>query len=259
MHLKRLLAFIFLFFLVQTGCFAADYVSKKLPSGQLVIVSENKDNPIVTINTWVRTGSINENDDNSGVAHFLEHLFFKGSKNVPTGEFDKILESKGAVTNAATSKDYTQFYITIPSKDFDIALKMHSDMLLNPLIPADELEKERFVVIEEILRGLDSPYNALYTNLFKLIYSKAKHPYMRPVIGTKDIIANIKREKILEFYNNWYTPDNMITVVSGDIDSKEAIKKIEEAFVQEPKKHSKASYPSAPDIDKQITINEENN
>ena len=257
MKLYRIFACFLMLMALQLDGGCAEFVSKKLPSGQLVIVNELKDNPIVTINTWVRTGSINENNENSGVAHFLEHLFFKGSKNVPTGEFDKILEAKGAITNAATSKDYTQFYITIPSKDFDIALKMHSDMLLSPLIPNDELEKERFVVIEEIQRGLDSPSNILYQNLFNLIYSQNKHPYCRPVIGYKEVIQNIKRDKILEFYNNWYTPFNMITVVSGDIDAKDALLKIEEAFKQEPKKHEAASYPAPPSIDKQLKINEE--
>ena len=79
-----------------------DYVVQKLPSGQTVIVMPVNSNPIVTIDTWIKTGSINENDKNSGVAHFLEHLFFKGTEKTPPGEFDRILESKGGVTNAAT-------------------------------------------------------------------------------------------------------------------------------------------------------------
>ena len=81
--------------------------------------SEVRNNPIVTIDTWIKTGSIDEDDSNSGVAHFLEHLFFKGTKNHEPGEFDRILETKGAITNAATSKDFTHYYVTIPSKDFD--------------------------------------------------------------------------------------------------------------------------------------------
>lgn len=87
-----------------------------LDNGQTVVIKEVRTNPIVTMDTWIRTGSINEDDTNNGVAHFLEHLFFKGSKNHAPGEFDKLLESKGATTNAATSKDFTHYYITIPSK-----------------------------------------------------------------------------------------------------------------------------------------------
>ncbi|MCD8024367.1 MAG: insulinase family protein, partial [Candidatus Gastranaerophilales bacterium] len=250
----RILICFLIIIVTQLYAFSGEYTCKKLKSGQTVIVAEIKDNPIVSINSWVRTGSINENDTNSGAAHFLEHLFFKGSKNVPTGEFDKILESKGAVTNAATSKDYTQFYITIPSSEFELALKLHSDMLLNPLIPIDELEKERFVVLEEIARGLDNPSNVLYNNLFKLVYNN--HPYMRPVIGTKEVISNISREEIFDFYNSWYVPSNMITVISGDIDADYAIKQVEKAFSAKGAKTKTPHYPSISPITKQISINE---
>ena len=154
--------------------FAADFNLYKLDNGQTVIIQEVKNNPIVTIDTWIKTGSINETADNNGVSHFLEHLFFKGSKNHAPGEFDKILETKGAITNAATSKDFTHYYITIPSKDFDLALEMHSDMLLNPLIPRKELEKERKVVIEEIMKDANSPNTIVYDNLVELMYSN--HP-----------------------------------------------------------------------------------
>ena len=94
----------------------------------------------------------------------MEHLLFKGSKNYKTGEFDRILESKGGIVNAATSKDFTHFYIQIPSKHFDTALNLHSDMLLRPQIPDDELEKERFVVIEEISKDLNNPDKKVYEN-----------------------------------------------------------------------------------------------
>ena len=107
---------------------------QKLPNGQTLVVQENHSNPIVTIYTWVRTCSINETDGNSGVAHFLEHLFFKGTKKHPVGEFDRILESKGGIINAATSKDFTHYYITLPSNYFEIAMDFHADMLMNPYI-----------------------------------------------------------------------------------------------------------------------------
>lgn len=261
MKLKNLFLILILAILIQLPSNAADYIYKKLDSGQNVIIYEMKDNPIVTINTWVKTGSINENDSNSGAAHFLEHLFFKGSKNVPSGDFDKLLESKGALTNAATSKDYTQFYITIPSKDFDLALKLHSDMLLNPLVPRKELEKERNVVLEEIQRGLDNPSNILYNNLFNLIYSSNNnnHPYRRPVIGSKDVISKISREEILDFYNRWYIPSNMITIVSGDVDSKEALEKITEAFKSDIKQQDKPKYPVINEITAPLRKNETKN
>ena len=199
-----------------------------LPNGQTLIIKEVHTNPIVTIDTWVRTGSINENDENNGVAHFLEHLFFKGTKNHPTGEIDQILESKGAIFNAATSKDYTHYYITISSKFFKEALELHSDMLLNPAIPPEEMEKERKVVIEEIRRAEDDPDRQVYYGLNNLIFKN--HPYKYDTLGYVSIIENIPREKIFEFYNKWYVPSNMVTIIVGDVDTEEVIELVKEYF-----------------------------
>ena len=216
--------------LILTSCaaFCADFSVFKLDNGQNVIIQEVKNNPIVTIDTWIKTGSINENDKNNGVSHFLEHLFFKGTTKHPTGEFDKILESKGAITNASTSKDFTHYYITIPSKFFDLALDMHADMLLNPLIPAKELEKERKVVLEEISKDEHLPNTICYENLVKMLYSK--HPYKRKVIGEREIIENISRDEIMNYYNEFYSPANMVTIVVGDVNTQEALNKIKTAF-----------------------------
>ena len=160
--------------------FASDAKMFKLNNGQTVIIQEVRNNPIVTIDTWIKTGSIDEDDSNNGVAHFLEHLFFKGTKNREPGEFDKILETKGAITNAATSKDFTHYYVTIPSKHFDLAMELHADMMMNPLIPRNELEKERKVVLEEINKDLTNPSRILYDNLNSMLY--INHPYKRKVI-----------------------------------------------------------------------------
>ncbi len=208
--------------------FCADFSAFKLDNGQNVIIQEVRNNPIVTIDTWIKTGSINENDDNNGVSHFLEHLFFKGTAKHPTGEFDKMLESKGAITNAATSKDFTHYYITIPSKFFDLALEMHADMLLNPLVPSKELEKERKVVLEEISKDEHLPNTICYENLVKMLYDK--HPYKRKVIGERQIIENISRDEIMDYYNKFYSPANMVTIVVGDVDTQETLQKIKSAF-----------------------------
>ncbi len=217
-----------IFILAGIICYAADYSTFNLDNGQKVIIKEVHDNPIVIIDTWIKTGSINETDENNGVAHFLEHLFFKGTPKHPVKEFDRILESKGAITNAATSKDFTHYYILIPSQYFDLALDLHSDMLLNPLIPRKELEKERKVVIEEISKNNDRPTTVLYRNMIQGFYKN--HPYKRDVIGTKEVIETISREQILDFYNKWYTPENMTTIIIGDIDTQKALGEVKEKF-----------------------------
>lgn len=238
--MKKLLVLFAVF--ICTGCaFAADFNVYKLDNGQTVVIQEVKSNPIVTIDTWIKTGSINENDENNGVSHFLEHLFFKGSTNHAPGEFDKILETKGAITNAATSKDFTHYYVTIPSKDFDLALEMHSDMLLHPLVPRKELEKERKVVIEEIMKDANSPNTLVYDNLVNMLYSD--HPYKRKVIGKADIISSIHRDEIMGYYNKYYNPSNMVTVIVGDVDANSAIEKVKSDFNSEYKKPIKNVYP----------------
>ncbi len=221
----------------------------KLDNGQTVVVQEVKNNPIVTIDTWIKTGSIDEEDSNNGVAHFLEHLFFKGTKTHEPGEFDKILETKGAITNAATSKDFTHYYITIPSKDFDLAMNLHGDMILHPLIPRKEMEKERKVVLEEISKDLNSPTKIMQDNLNSMLYTT--HPYKRKVIGRSDVIETITRDQVLSFYNKNYSPSNMVTVIIGDVDANHAIEKTKEAFNAEYKKQTKTIYTKEAPLTKQ--------
>ena len=236
------LAILLFTFIIGTCAFALDYNVYKLDNGQTVVIQQVKTNPIVTVDTWIKTGSINETDKNNGVSHFLEHLFFKGSKNHAPGDFDKILENKGALTNAATSKDFTHYYITIPSKYFDLALEMHADMLLNPLIPRKELEKERKVVLEEIAKDANSPNTLVYENLISLLYKN--HPYKRKVIGTQEVVSTIHRDEILEYYNTYYNPSNMVTVIIGDVDPQTAIEKVKQDFNAEHKKPVKNIFPT---------------
>ncbi len=229
--------------------FASTAQMYKLDNGQTVVIQEVKNNPIVTIDTWIKTGSIDEDDSNNGVAHFLEHLFFKGTKNLEPGEFDKILETKGAITNAATSKDFTHYYVTIPSKDFDLAVQLHADMMLNPLIPRKEMEKERKVVLEEISKDLNSPSRVIQDNLNSMLYTT--HPYKRKVIGRSDVIETITRDKVLNFYNENYSPSNMVTVVIGDVNTNHALERIKEVFNSEPKKQTKNIYMKEQPLTKQ--------
>ena len=231
---------VFVVFLFALAVNAADFTVEKLSNGQTVVIQEIHNNPIVTIDTWIKTGSINEDDSNNGISHFLEHLFFKGTKIHPTGEMDRILESKGAIVNAATSKDFTHYYITIPSEDFDTAIDLHSDMLLNPQIPRKELEQERKVVLEEISKDGNSPSKKVYDNLNSLMYTT--HPYKRKVIGTADIVGTMRREEILDYFNKYYSPSNMITLVIGDVDTQKVINKIQESFNQPYKKPVKHNY-----------------
>ncbi|MBY0449369.1 MAG: insulinase family protein [Cyanobacteria bacterium] len=190
---------------------------------------------VFNINTWVKTGSIHEDDQNNGVSHFLEHLMFKGTERFKPGEFDRAMESMGAVINAATWKDFTFYYITGPKdsagNNFATALDMHADMLLHSTIPDGEVgpvynpddpnysgaKRERSVVIEEIGMRNDQPWTKIYNAVNLMMYPDA-HPYRRDVIGTRQIIGTIPREDIIRYYRTWYSPKNMTTIVVGDFD-----------------------------------------
>jgi len=233
MYKNFIRVFACLVFCVSTACFAQDSPPQiyHLKTGHTVVIKENHTNPIVTVDTWVNTGTLNENNKNNGVSHFLEHLLFKGTKNYKVGEIDKILESKGGRFNAATSKDFTHFYITIPAKDTETAIKFNADMLINASIPEDELNKERKVVIEEIRRSEDSPDSKLFDNLISLIFKT--HPYRYETLGTQKIIETISRNEILAYYHKFYVPSNMTTVVVGDVDTQKILSMIEKNYKSE--------------------------
>lgn len=212
------------------------------------VVIVNKPGELVNISTWVRTGSLNENNEISGISHFLEHLMFKGTPEHPAGEFDRTLEAMGAVVNAATWKDYTFYYVTLPkgkeNQNFRKALELHADMMLNALIPDEEIgpvfdydnespseKRERYVVIEEIKMRDDQPWSKTYNNLNSIMYTS--HPYKKDVIGTEQIIAQMPRDTIYAYYKERYSPKNFITIIVGGIDTQEAYNAVEEKFVFE--------------------------
>lgn len=209
------------------------------------IVLAHKEGEMVNVSSWVKTGSINEDDDNNGISHFLEHLMFKGTHAHKVGEFDKMLESKGAIVNAATWKDYTFYYVTLPkgidNKNFDLALDLHSDMMMDPVFPSEELgapfdindptvtdKRERHVVIEEIRMRKDQPWTKVYNICNKNLYTA--HPYIRDVIGTPEIISRLTREDIDNYYRKFYTPKNVTTIVVGDFNHEEVLDKLCEKF-----------------------------
>ena len=209
------------------------------------IVLAHKEGELVNISSWVKTGSINEDDRINGISHFLEHLMFKGTHKHKAGEFDKILEAKGAIVNAATWKDYTFYYVTLPKgengENLNLALELHADMMLDPVLPEEEIgpafdvnstevkqKRERHVVIEEIRMRKDQPWTKVYNTCNYNMYTK--HPYKRDVIGTPEIISQVTRDDIMNYYRTFYSPENITTIVVGDFDSEEVLKKVEKEF-----------------------------
>lgn len=170
---------------------------------------------------------------------------FKGTHKHKAGYFDKTLEAKGAIVNAATWKDYTFYYVTLPKgvegKDLDLAIELHADMMLDPVLPEEEIgspfdlnnpkvtdKRERHVVIEEIRMRKDQNwtkvYNACNFNMYK------KHPYKRDVIGTPEIISQVTRDEIMNYYKTFYSPENMTTIIVGDFNKEKILAKVEKEF-----------------------------
>jgi len=255
--IKKLFAIFICLVISQQTAFAIRPEVFKLDNGQTVVIEKVQGNKLVCVDTWIKTGSINETDKNSGVAHFLEHLFFKGSKNHKTGEFEKILDGKGAIYNAATSKDYTHYYITIKKEYLPLALELQSDMLLNPSVPQNEMDKERLVVLEEVSRSKDSPDNIVFQNLNSILFKQ--HPYKREVLGDENVIKNISRKEVFDFYNKWYTPSNMVTVIVGDVNKKEALALVRKDFQNHNGKICQNSYPKELSLKKTETKIEKGN
>lgn len=199
-----------------------------LPSGQRLLVVENHNQPIVTIDTWVSTGSVNEVEANNGVSHFLEHLLFKGTDKLAPRELERQLDSQGASFNAATSQDFTHYYLTIPSSFFEEALELHANMLQRAVIPPDELKQERLVVQEEINRAEGRPKAKLFELLDKTIYPS--HGYGQTTLGPKETIASIPRQSIVDYYQHWYRPTNFVTLVTGDVEAEDVLTEVQQAF-----------------------------
>lgn len=229
MNKVKIFCLMLLCFLCNQIAIASEPEVFKLSNGHTVVLQQIPNSKLVCVDTWVKTGSVNETDANTGVAHFLEHLFFKGSSKYKAGEFERILDGKGAIYNAATSKDFTHFYITIKKEDLPLALDLQSNMLLTPLIPQYEMDKERLVVLEEISRSKDNPNNIVFQNMNSILFKT--HPYKREVIGTADVIKKISRTEVFSFYNKWYVPENMVTVIIGNINKDNALELASKYFV----------------------------
>ena len=218
------------------------------------IVFAHKNGGLVNVSTWVKTGSINETEDINGVSHFLEHLMFKGTTNHKAGEFDKALESKGAIVNAATWKDYTYYYVTLPKgpddEYFKMAVELHADMMLHPTIPQEEIgdtfdvnnpqiktKRERHVVTEEIRMREDQSWTKVYNLCNHNMYTR--HPYRFDVIGTAKLIAEMPRETVMNYYLTHYTPENLTTIICGEFNSEEVLELLLKVFDFEGRKNGR--------------------
>lgn len=200
----------------------------QLKNGLKVLLVPSHKSPVVSFQTWVRTGSADERKKEEGISHFIEHLVFKGSEKYGVGEIASVVEGSGGELNAYTSFDQTVFYVTLSKKFSDVGLDVLSQMMGFPKFDKQEIDNEREVVIEEIKRGEDSPSRQASQLLFSTTFQK--HPYGIPVIGYADNIRNVSDKILKKYYADRYSPQNMFLVVVGDFESKEMKSKVQDYF-----------------------------
>lgn len=200
-----------------------------LENGLRIITVPQENTQAVTVLVLVGTGSKYETKDINGISHFLEHMYFKGTKKRPsTVAIAEPLDKVGGIYNAFTSEEYTGYFAKVASSHLDLVLDWVSDIYLDSLLPEKEIEKERGVIIEEINMYLDTPMLYIGELWKKLLYGD--QPAGWEVVGTKENIAKIKREQILNYLKSQYVASNTIICVAGKISSSQIINKIKKYF-----------------------------
>ena len=238
------------------------YYSQTLDNGmEIVVIPMDNNSSVITTSVYYKVGSRDEVMGKSGIAHMLEHLSFKSTKNMKAGEFDTIVKGNGGVNNASTSFDYTNYYINSSSKHLDTNIKLFADMMSNLTLSDAEFQPERDVVAEERRMRTDNPpMGYLYFRLFNIHYDY--HSYHWTPIGFMDDILSWDIEDIRSFYKRFYQPNNAILIVSGDINPEDVFKTAKENFGVI-KNHTEIKHVSRvePKIDgaKRAILNKDNN
>jgi zinc protease len=196
-----------------------------LKNGLEVIVKEVHSAPIVAVYLWCNTGSINEDERVEGISHFYEHMFFKGTEKRGVGEIDRTIKSLGGYNNAFTSKEYTAYYVVLPSENFSLAADVLVDAICNSKFPADEIQKELGVIKEEINRKDDDPAGTLSEEIFSVMFPGTR--YAHSVLGTRESVSKITRDDFKNYLSSYYVPNNITAVVVGDVRAGDAVKEFE--------------------------------
>ncbi len=219
-YICRLPAFMFMLVsLISFEVFANPH-EYMLANGLKIVVKEDHRSPVVISQIWYKAGSIDELNGTTGVAHVLEHMMFKGTKNISSGEFSKKIAAVGGRDNAFTSRDYTGYFQQLHKSKLALAMKLEADRMRNLVLTEEEFAKEIKVVMEERrLRTDDQPHALVYEKMMSVAYQS--HPYRRPIIGWMNDLENMTVGDAQEWYDRWYAPNNAVLVLVGDVDPKE--------------------------------------
>lgn len=190
----------------------------ELDNGMQVVVVENHRAPVVTHMVWYRVGAADEPAGKSGIAHYLEHLMFKGTKTRAPGEFSQIVANLGGRENAFTSQDFTGYFQTVAPQNLEIMMELEADRMTGLVLTDEIIEPERKVILEERRSRTENSPNALLSEQVNAA-TYLNHPYRLPIIGWAHEIETLSRADLESFYRTWYAPNNAVLVVSGDVDA----------------------------------------
>jgi predicted Zn-dependent peptidase len=207
---------------------------KRHKNGLWSIIHPRKDTEVVSLQVWFKVGSVYERENERGIAHFLEHMLFNGNDKYAYGEAEALIESLGGHINAATSKEYTYYYVDIAAPYWKEGLDVLFHLTMRATLEEKMIEKEKPIVLEELYRAKDNPTTQLWWTFEKEVYKVS--PFRHPIIGYEKTIKNFTRPMLLSFYQGFYQPKNATVVVVGNIDPLEVQKFIEETFASEPSK-----------------------
>ena len=211
-----------------------DFTEYDLDNGLHVILHQDKSVPNVVVGVKYHVGSKNEPTDRSGIAHFIEHVQFHGTKNIPQGKFEKIIMDAGGYCNAYTHYDVTYFYELMPAHEYKLALWAESERMLHPVVTQEGLDTEREIVIQERnMRYYKGPLSNSYNEIMSGLYNPVS--YGHSMIGKLEDLKATSVEDIRNFTSNYYSPCNACLVLSGNIDIKESKKWINYYFKDIPK------------------------
>lgn len=205
-----------------------------LENGLEVVVIPDHRAPVVTHMVWYRAGSADEEPGKSGIAHFLEHLLFKGTRNHAAGEFSAYIASAGGRENAFTSYDYTAYFQQIAAGELEAMMRFEADRMRNLALTSDDIETERLVIVEERSQVVENrPESVLGEEVNATLYQN--HPYGTPIIGWMHEIETLDMDSILAFYDRFYAPNNAIVIVAGDAEADSVRAMAERTYGQVPR------------------------
>lgn len=206
-----------------------DYTLRKLKNGLRVVVVPMRNSETVTVTTLIQTGTNNETRQNNGVSHFLEHMFFKGTKNYPSAKIqNERLDKIGAMHNAFTSYDETGYYVKVHKKHLKTAVDFFGDALQHALLKETEINKERGVIIEEMRMVKDDPARHIWDVFAGNIFGD--QPFGWEIIGTTETLTKMNRKILATYWKSQYVPSNMVLAIAGNVDIEEAFSYAEKAF-----------------------------